>query len=232
MSGTRTALACFMVGVALYVILSKSFKIAIPVGILGGLFFFIMAFTTIGENNMQIRRMRSAFNPEDKSANVRDINKAALKKYLRDAPFGMGMNIDEGKVPANHKYKVVYETSNDSTYVFMWQRVGIIGAILFAIVNGLILIGGCYKTLFVLKETETKSIGAALCCAFLSIQVGGYMNEILLQFPNLLLFYGGMSIVYLLPDIEEEYKQYEIKMLALQEEKKRLKLEKKLASRV
>ncbi len=232
MSGTRTALACFMVGVAMYVVLSKSFKIAIPVGILGGLFFFIMAFTTIGENNMQIRRMRSAFNPDDKSANVRDINKAALKKYLQDAPFGMGMNIDEGKIPANHKYKVVYETSNDSTYVFMWQRVGIVGAILFAIVNGLILLGGCYKTLFVLKGTETKSIGAAFCCAFLAIQVGGYMNEILLQFPNLILFYGGMAIVYLLPDIEEDYKKYENKMLFIQEEKRRLKLEKKKQSRV
>ena len=232
MSGTRTALACFIVGVALYVVLSKSLKIAIPVGILGGLFFFIMAFTTIGESNMQIRRMRSAFNPEDKSANVRDINKAALKKYLQDAPFGMGMNIDEGKVPANHKYKIVYETSNDSTYVYMWQRVGIVGAILFAIVNGLILIGGCYTTMFVLKGKETTSIGAAYCCAFLSIQVGGYMNEILLQFPNLLLYYGGMAIVYLLPDIEEEFNQYEIKRLAKQEEERQIKLEKKLASRV
>jgi hypothetical protein len=232
MSGTRTALACFIVGVALYVVLSKSLKIAIPVGILGGLFFFIMAFTTIGESNMQIRRMRSAFNPEDKSANVRDVNKAALKKYLQDAPFGMGMNIDEGKVPANHKYKIVYETSNDSTYVYMWQRVGIVGAILFAIVNGLILIGGCYTTMFVLKGKETTSIGAAYCCAFLSIQVGGYMNEILLQFPNLLLYYGGMAIVYLLPDIEEEFNQFEIKRLAKQEEERQIKLEKKLASRV
>lgn len=232
MSGTRTALACFIIGVALYVILSKSFKIAIPVGILGGLFYFVMAFTTIGENNMQIRRMRSAFNKNDASANVRDINKAALAKYLKDAPFGMGFNIDEGEIPANHKFKVVYETSNDSTYVFMWQRVGIVGAILFAIVNGLILIGGCYITMFVLKERETASIGAAYCCAFASIQVGGYMNEILLQFPNLLLYYGGMTIVYLLPSIEAEFKQYEINRLAQQKEEEKIKLEKKLKSRV
>ena len=232
MSGTRTALACFIVGVAFYVILSKSIKIAIPVGLLGGLFFFIMAFTTIGENNMQIRRMRSAFNKNDASANVRDINKAALAKYLKDAPFGMGFNVDEDRVPANHKYKIVYQTSNDSTYVFMWQRVGIIGAILFAIVNGLILIGGCYITMFVLKERETASIGAAYCCAFVSIQVGGYMNEILLQFPNMLLYYGGMAIVYLLPNIESEFKQYEINRLEQQKLEERIKLEKKLKSRV
>ena len=144
----------------------------------------------------------------------------------------MGFNVDEDRVPANHKYKIVYQTSNDSTYVFMWQRVGIIGAILFAIVNGLILIGGCYITMFVLKERETASIGAAYCCAFVSIQVGGYMNEILLQFPNMLLYYGGMAIVYLLPNIESEFKQYEINRLEQQKLEERIKLEKKLKSRV
>lgn len=231
-SGTRTALLCFLVGVALYVILSKSLKIAIPVGILGAVFYFILAFTLIGQGNMQIRRMRSAFNKDDASANVRAINKEALKKYLRDAPFGMGFNVDEEKVPANHKYKVVYETSNDSTYVFMWQRVGIVGAVLFAIINGLILIGGCIITMFKLKNKACIGVSAGFCCAFLAIQVGGYANHILLQYPNLFLFYGGMAIVYLLPDIEKEFVLYENKINEEQEERKRLKLEKKKQSRV
>ena len=86
--------------------------------------------------------------------------------------------------------------------------------------------------MFVLKERETASIGAAYCCAFVAIQVGGYMNEILLQFPNLLLYYGGMAIVYLLPNIEEEFKQYEINRLEQQKIGERIKLEKKLKSRV
>lgn len=232
LSGTRTALACFIVGVALYVILSKSFKIAIPVAILGGIFFFILAFTQIGQGNMQIRRMRSAFNSNDASANVRDINKAALNKYLRDAPFGLGLNIDEGKVPANHKYKIVYETKNDSTYVFLWQRAGIIGAVLFAFVNVLILLGGAYIIFVKLKNKVCIGIASACCCAFAAIQVGGYANHILLQYPNLLLFYGGMTLVYLLPGIENDFNSYIKKLYDEQEEKKRLKLEKKLASRV
>lgn len=232
MSGTRSGLMCFLIGVACYVILSKSFHIAIPVAILGGIFLFILAFTQIGQGNMQIRRMRSAFDKNDKSANVRDINKAALKKYLKDAPFGMGFNINESSVPANHKYKIVYETSNDSTYVYLWQRVGIVGAILFAICNLLILVGGSFVTMFKLKNKACIGIGAAFCCAFLSIQAGGYANHILLQYPNVLLYYGGMSIVYLLPDIENTFISYENEQLAKQEETKKLKKEKKLAKRV
>lgn len=98
-------MVCFIAGVFLYVILSKSFKIALPVIVLGTLFYGFLAFTDIGQGNMQIRRMRSAFNKDDASANVRDINKATLAKYLKDAPFGMGLNVDEENVPANHKYK-------------------------------------------------------------------------------------------------------------------------------
>ena len=232
MSGTRSGLLCFLVGIACYVFLSKSFKIAIPVTILGGIFFFILAFTTIGEGNMQIRRMRSAFNKNDASANVRDINKAALAKYLRDAPFGMGFNIDEGNLPANNKYKIVQETSNDSTYVFLWQRVGIVGAVLFAIVNGIILIGGSIITLTRLKNKACIGIASGYCSAFLAIQAGGYANHILLQYPTLLLYYGGMAIVYLLPDIEKEFELYEEKLVAERQERKRLKLEKKKLSRV
>lgn len=232
LSGTRAGLFCFLVGMALYVILSKSFKIAVPVGIIGTIFFIILAFTNIGQGNMQIRRMRSAFNENDASSNVRDINKAALKKYLRDAPFGLGFNINENEIPANHKYKVVVQTANDSTYVFFWQRVGIVGAILFAIMNGLILLGGSIITLFRLKNKTCINISAGFCCAFLAIQAGGYANGILLQFPNLFLFYGGMAIVYLLPNIEKEYEAYENRLYLEQEQRKRIKLEKKKLSRV
>ncbi|MBP5339113.1 MAG: O-antigen ligase family protein [Prevotella sp.] len=231
-SGTRSGLMCFMVGVLLYVFLSKSIKLTSTVVVLGGLFVFFLAFTDIGNGNMQIRRMRTAFDSNDASKNVRDINKEALAKYLQDAPFGMGINIDEGSIPAFNKFRVVYETSNDSTYVFFWQRTGIVGVYVFAAMNILILLGGCFISLFRLTNKSCKGIAAALCCAFLAIQAGGYANHILLQYPNIILFYGGMAIVYLLPAIEQDFIDYEDKLSAIQEEKKRLRLEKKKQSRV
>jgi hypothetical protein len=53
-----------------------------------------------------------------------------------------------------------------------------------------------------------------------------------MQFPNGLVFFGGLTIVYVLPWIEKEWIEYENEILAKQEEKKRLKLEKKRALRV
>ena len=70
-----------------------------------------------------------------------------------------------------------------------------------------------------------------MCCAFVSQQLGGYGNQVLMQFPNCLVFYGGLSIVYVLPHIEKEWVAYESDLLTKEEERKRLKKEKREKSR-
>ncbi len=74
--------------------------------------------------------------------------------------------------------------------------------------------------------------GAAWCSSFLAFQLGGYANQILMQFPNIVIFYGGLTTVFILPKIENDFELYEAKELAEEAEKKRLKFEKKLAKRV
>ena len=86
--------------------------------------------------------------------------------------------------------------------------------------------------MFKLKSPTLIGIGGGLCSAFLSIQVAAYANQILYQYPNAVTFFGGLAIVYVLPYIEPEWIEYEKRRLAKQEERKRLKLEKKLAKRV
>ena len=120
----------------------------------------------------------------------------------------------------------------DSEYVFIWIHSGVIGITTFLICMAIMLIGACWIVLFRLKSPSLRGIGAGFCCAFVSQQLGGYGNQVLLQFPNALVFYGGLTIVYILPHIENEWIAFEQQQLAKQEEKKRLKLEKKRASRV
>ena len=231
-SGTRTAIFCLAAGLMVYVILSKSFKIAIPFAILFSIFAIILVFTDIGNGNQQIRRMRSAFNKDDASASVRDINQAAIKKYIADAPWGIGYLDGYEDVPANNKYKKLSTIPPDSEYVFIWVHAGPIGITVFIITMLMMLSGACWIVLFKLKSKSLIGIGGGLCSAFVAIQIGGYANQVLMQFPNCLIFYGGLSIVYILPYLEADWIKYEERILGEQEEKKRLKLEKKLASRV
>ena len=231
-SGTRTAMITLLAGFVVYLFLAKSIKILIPSAILGGIFMFILIFTTIGNGNQQIRRMRSAFDKKDASANVRDINKATIAKYIKDAPWGIGIGLNDEDIPAWSHYKIMTSVPPDSEYVFIWVRTGPIGVTVFASCMVMILLGGCFIVLFRLKSPSLIGIGGGLCAAFVSIQLGGYANQILYLYPNGLTFFGGMAIVYVLPYLEPEWIEYEKKRLAKIEEKKRLRLEKKLASRV
>ena len=231
-SGTRTATVCLLAGFMAYIFLSKSLKIAVPFTILFAFFAFILVFTNIGNGNQQIRRMRSAFDKKDASANVRDINQATMRKYMKEAPWGIGIGMGMDNVPANNKYRIMAVIAPDSEYVFIWLRAGKIGLITFLITTAIMFIGACWIVFFTLNSPSLRGIGAGFCCAFVSQQLGGYGNQVLMQFPNCLVFYGGLTIVYVLPWIETEWIEWENKELAKQEEKKRLKLEKKLASRV
>lgn len=231
-SGTRTAIFCLGAGLILFVFLSKSVKIAVPFSIAFAIFAFILVFTNIGQGNQQIRRMRSAFDKSDASANVRDINKEAIKKYIQDAPWGIGLGANYNNVPSNNKYNRLSTIPPDSEYVFIWVHTGIIGITVFIIITALMLFGACYVVLFKLRSRSLSGIGGGFCAAFVAIQLGGYGNQILMQFPNCLIYYGGLSIVYILPYIEPAWIEYENNQIAKRAEKKRLKLEKKLASRV
>ena len=231
-SGTRTGIVCLMAGIMAYVFLSKSVKIAVPVTIIFGIFAFLLIFTTVGNGNAQIRRMRSAFNKNDASANQRTINQEAMKKYLAEAPWGIGMGVGYKNVPANNKYTFMATVPPDSEYVFIWIHTGIIGITVFLVCVAIMLFFACWIVLFRLRSPSLRGIGAGFCCAMVSQQLGGYGNQILMQFPNCLVFFGGLAIVYILPIIENEWIAYENELLAKQEEKERQLLENEKRERV
>lgn len=231
-SGTRTAIFCLAGGFMVYVILSKSFKIAIPFGIFFVLAMSFLVFTDIGNGNQQIRRMRSAFNKDDASANVRDINKTAIRKYIKDAPWGIGIGYNPSNIPANNKYNLLSNIPPDSEYVYIWVHTGIIGISVFTSCMLLMWLGACKIVMLNLKSPSLIGVGGGLCSAFIAIQLGAYANQVLYQYPNGLTFFGGLAIVYLLPYLESDWIEYEQQRIEKQEEKKQIKLEKKLAKRV
>ena len=231
-SGTRTAMVCLILGFAVVLVLFKSMKIIVPSAIAGGIMLSLLMFTDIGNGNQQIRRMRSAFDKQDASANVRAINQEAIRKYIADAPWGLGLAANYNNVPANNKYKKLSTIPPDSEYVYIWVHTGPIGITFFLVLTAIMFLGGCYVVFAKLTNRSLIGIGAGFCGAFAAIQLGGYGNQVLMQFPNCLIFYGGLTIVYILPYIENDWIEYENKRVAAEEEKRRLKLEKKKAARV
>ena len=58
--------------------------------------------------------MRSAFDRKDASSNLRSINQATMRKYMKDAPWGIGIGRGYENVPANNKYRKMATIATDS----------------------------------------------------------------------------------------------------------------------
>ena len=231
-SGTRTALFCFIATIMVFIVLCKNKKLILSVSAVFLVFLYILIFTNIGDSNQNIRRIRTAFDKEDASLGVREQNKATLRKYMVDAPWGVGIGLENGDVPPFNKFKLITQVPPDSEYVYIWVRTGVVGLTVFCIINAVMFLGACWIVFFRLKNPSIRGVGIAYTAAFIGMHLGGYANQILLQFPNVLIYYGGLATVYLLPHIENEWNEWEAKLIAEQEERRRLKLEKKRASRV
>ena len=169
---------------------------------------------------------------EDVFPFIKNMGGENFAKYMKDAPWGIGIGIFERDIPAWNKFKIVSQIPPDSEYVFIWVRTGWIGVSWFAICNLIIFLGACSVVFFKIRNRSLMGIGAGWCAAFIALHLGGYANQILMQFPNILIFYGGLTTVFIFPKIENQFEEYENELLAKEAKKKRLKLEKKLAKRV
>ncbi len=232
LSGTRTAMACIIFGFVVYLILSKSVKIMAWAGAVFTVLVIFLAFTDIGNGNPTIRRMRSTFNKNDASANVRTINQQSMKKYLDEAPFGIGVGRSVENIPPNNRYRTLAGIPPDSEYVFIWVHTGYVGISVFLVTTAIMFIAACWVVFFQIKNPRLRGIGGGICAAFASIQLGGYGNQVLMQFPNDLLFYGSLAIIFNLHLMEDEWEVQENRLLAEEQERRRQKLLKQQSKRV
>ena len=100
-SGTRGAIAVPALGGIMLLILKKNLKVLILGAILGIGVYIFFAHTTIGQGNAEIRRMRTAFDPNEPSLMVRLENQKKLKiSTFANRPTCVPVNTLRG--PARH----------------------------------------------------------------------------------------------------------------------------------
>lgn len=197
-SGTRGALYVPIGGLLLFTLISKNMKLMIGTLIFSLILYVFFAFTYIGEGNIQIRRMRTAFKPtKDASFTVRKENQRKIAEYLKDKPFGAGLGL--GGVEAN-KYVNPYTATtpftatipHDSYYVKLWMETGIVGLTLYLTIYISALLRGCYLIMFRIKNEELRGILTAIACGIFGLMISAYGNAFFGQFPT-----GFMVILFL-----------------------------------
>lgn len=159
------------------------------------LVFIFFKFTTIGQNNDQIRRMRTAFDPNDASLQVRLNNQRLLKNYLASRPFGGG--IGHGGVKAQRFLPNAFlsQIATDSWYVLIWVEQGIVGLLLHLFILLYVFIKACYKIMFKIRNPMLKIKMSALASGMFGVMVASYGNAVLGQMPTNMLLYISMAVL-------------------------------------
>lgn len=213
-SGTRGAIAVPFAGFMTFFILRKNIKI-LSVGIFAVVLIFIFfKFTMIANGNAQIRRMRTGFDPNNPSLQVRKKNQAILKGYLASRPFGGGVGHGGDKAQRFLPYAFLSHVATDSWYVMIWVEMGIIGLTLHLIILFYVIGMASLKVMFQIRDPITKLKMSALISGMAGVMVASYGNEVLGQMPTSLLIYASMAIMSNPKIFEETYTKDKTKLIA------------------
>lgn len=206
-SGTRASMAVPIAGFGLYVFLCKNWKIGLSAAFILIFGILILKYTEIGDGNRLIRRMRTVFDTEDASLQVRFHNQRALKAYMSEIPFGIGLGVDREEVPQQNKFYFVATCPPDSELVYIWIHTGKVGLIVYLVLQVLMYICGCCILLFRVRNPEIRGPLTGMLCGTAGMLVASYANQIYFQFPNGPLIYTCLTLVFLAPYFDKQYSE-------------------------
>jgi cell division protein FtsW (lipid II flippase) len=139
--------------------------------------------------------MRSAFDPNEPSLQVRLNNQKILKAYLASRPFGGGIGHAGDKAQRFLPNAFLSHVATDSWYVLIWAELGIVGLLFHLFVLFYVIGKASYKVMFTIRDPITKLKMSALIAGMAGIMAASYGNAVLGQMPTALLIYATMAII-------------------------------------
>lgn len=203
-SGTRSAIAVPLVGFVVYTILSKQVKIMITMGFVVFALFFFFKYTTIGQDNYDIRRMRSAFGEENESLNVRQENRKLFAAYLKNRPFGGGIGSSGNWGLRFSPNTFLAETATDGWYIQLWAEQGIVGLLFYLLMVSYFFLKSIFLIFFRLKKPENISKAIAFTAGMSGLMVSSFSASSLGQMPNTVIVAVSVALISLMPKWEKD----------------------------
>ncbi len=194
-SGTRGSISIPLTGFLAFFVLRKNMGVMIFGFVLLLVVFIFFKYTSIGQGNDQIRRMSTAFDPNDASLQVRLENQKKLRIYLASRPFGGGIGLGGVKAQRYLPNAFLSNVATDSWYVLIWVEQGIIGLLLHLFILFYILIKGSYAVMFKIRDPVVKMKMAALCSGMFGVMVASYGNAVLGQMPTSIVIYITVALI-------------------------------------
>jgi hypothetical protein len=193
-SGTRTAFAMIVVGVAFYIILTirsrKTFYVMVAVGIgVAALLFGPFYGGTV-------KRIRSTLNPSrDASMGVRDKKRVRLQTYVQTHPFGGGLNTTGmNGVKYSQGHPLAEGWDPDSGYLLTALETGWIGLILGMAFFFSVVVRGIGNH-FRIRDPIVRTYNLAYVVPFMALSVAHFTQDAMFQKPVYLVIIATYALM-------------------------------------
>ncbi len=147
--------------------------------------------------------MRSVFDTQDASYQVRVQNRALMLPYMASRPFGVGIGLGGQKAREYAPNAYMSQIATDSWFVLIWVETGIVGLFLYLGFYIFFFIYGGYLVSKI-QHKELKGIICALLSGTFGMMVSSYANEVIGQYPNGYILYICQAFVFLAPVLDKE----------------------------
>ncbi len=194
-SGTRGSIAVPFVGFMAFFVLRKNIKVLSAGLLFVAMLFVFFKYTTIANGNPQIRRMRTGFDPNDASLQVRLANQRILSAYMATRPFGGGIGHAGDKAQRFLPNAFLSHVATDSWYVMIWAEMGVVGLTMHLCILFYVVGMASFKVMFRIRDPITKLKMSALICGMLGVMAASYGNAVLGGLPTALLIYSSMALI-------------------------------------
>ena len=198
LSGTRGAIVIPIIGFGIYFLLSKNFKVLLMGSIVGAVVMYLLVFTFVAHGLAPVRRMRTAFQSDDRSYLVRLENRENLAVYLKGKPFGGG--VGSAGVWGNRFTPGTFlaDFQTDGHYVRIKAETGVVGLYLFYLLHA-IIIGKIVVITLRLKDPVLQNTMNGLTAGSIAVLVANYSAAVTVALPTNILLYWSIAVVYLAP---------------------------------
>ncbi|TDK44207.1 O-antigen ligase family protein [Algoriphagus formosus] len=205
-SGTRGALAVPLFGGIAYLITTKNFKV-LGAGVSAMiLVFVILKYTFLFQGVEQVRRMRTALDPNNRSLEVRLENQITFGKYLADKPFGGGVGTAGFWGARFNPDSLMANTATDSWFVKIWAETGFVGLLIHVSFLGYV-IGKGGSICMSLTNPKQKSYAMALYASIVGVIFSSYGNQVFGQMPSGMIMNLAIPLLFLIPHWSTETKK-------------------------
>lgn len=202
-SGTRGALAVPFGGGIAYLILSKNFKVLAGGASAMIIVFVILKYTFLFQGVEQVRRMRSALDPENASMNVRLDNQKIFARYLADKPFGGGVGTAGYWGARFNPNSLMANTATDSWYTKIWAETGLLGFIFHMMIVGYIL-GKAGHKIMCMRNEKNRTYAIAMYAMFAGALLASYGNQVLIHMPTAIILNFALPFIFLIDERDKE----------------------------